>query len=265
MKLYDRDYGKLLPAEQAEWEALLQKEVVNQVGTMKITRSLYRQYPKAARHFTELFPNHYLDNVELHEEARLAKQLAEFEQLLDKQDATERDILNFVNRERAYFLIGSLLHAYFPFGHHGVFLFPEFQLGNSYKVDHLIVGQNSSGWHFVFVELEAPNGKITIEDGSYGEAFRKGLRQVNDWETWLEARYSSITETFEKALKVGDVMPQEFRQFDRSRIHYVVVAGRRSDFNDKTYRICRRERPRLTIHYDNIVDAARDVIGKTTY
>jgi hypothetical protein len=264
MQLYDRDYRSLLPAEHQEWQALQESEVVQRIAGAEIRRSRFREYPKAARHFTRLFPNNYLDTVELNEKEVLSERIRGFTALLDSESVSERQVLNFIIEQRAYFIVGALLHAYFPFGHHEAYLFPEFQLGNSFKVDHLLVGKNSGGWHFVFVELEAPTGKITLVDGSLGETFRKGLAQVGEWDAWLDARYSSISESFEKATRAGTVLPTEFCQLDRSRIHFVVVAGRRKDFREATYRICRKQ-PQHLLHYDNVVDAARYVIGELTY
>ena len=52
-------------------------------------------------------------------------------------------------------------------------------------------------------------------------------------------------------------LPEEFYVLDMSRFHYVVVAGRRTDFRDKTY-IIKRERKKADdidiIHYDNLFD-----------
>lgn len=264
MNLFDRDYTVLLPDEEQRWEDLRTQEVVSNVGNLKIRRSRFRDYPKAARHFSQLFPNNYLDIVELTDEPRLSEQLASFEALLNANDVNERQILNFIIKRQAYFLVGSILKAYFPFGHHDAYLFPEFPLGSSFKVDHLLIGKNSAGWHFVFVELEAPAGSITLADGNLGEAFRKGIAQTRDWEAWLDARYPSLLETFEKAKRPDRTLPCEFGQLDRSRVHFVVVAGRRKDFNDKTYRVCRKE-PQFLIHYDNVVDASRELIGQMTY
>ena len=264
MRLYDRDYTSLLPDEREAWQSLQRQEVVGTIGTSEIRTSRFRDYPKAARHFEQLFPNNYLDIVELQDESRLSAQLVAFQELLDSENATERKILDFIRERCAYFLIGSILKKYFHFGHHSAHLFPEFQLGNSYKVDYLLVGKNSGGWHFVFVELEAPTGRITLGNGNLGEVFRNGVAQVDAWETWLEARFNSVTETFAKSKRPDQPLPDEFGQFDRSRIHFVVIAGRRSDFNDYTYRTCRKS-PHLLIHYDNIVDAAASVIGKATY
>lgn len=55
---------------------------------------------------------------------------------------------------------------------------------------------------------------------------------------------------------------------DRTRIHIVVVAGRRTDFNEKAYRTKRRTKTEQNIellHYDNLYDTAKEVVGKATY
>jgi hypothetical protein len=268
MKLYDRDYSELLADEYAEWQSLQQQEVVRKIGTSEIRRSRFRDYPKAARHFIHLFPNNYLDIIELKDKSRLTDQLDEFHKLLDSDDVTERKLLNFINQNCTYFIIASILKTYFHFGHHEAYLFPEFQLGNSYKVDNLLIGKNSDGWHFVFVELEAPVGDITLKDGELGSAFRKGLTQVADWDIWLEAQYGSLVETFDKYRRIDMPLPREFMTLDKSRIHYVVIAGRRADFKDKTYRIRRKKHKdssELLLHYDNLIDTARNIIGSSTY
>ena len=63
-------------------------------------------------------------------------------------------------------------------------------------------------------------------------------------------------------------LPEEFYVLDMSRFHYVVVAGRRTDFRDKTY-IIKRERKKADdidiIHYDNLFDFSNNLIGKQTY
>lgn len=61
---------------------------------------------------------------------------------------------------------------------------------------------------------------------------------------------------------------KNFMFLDMSRFHYVVVAGRRTDFRDKTY-IIKRERKKADdidiIHYDNLFDFSNNLIGKQTY
>jgi hypothetical protein len=267
MQLYERDYTKLTTEEEAQWQSLQHQEVV-QSGTLHFKTSLFRNYPKAVRHFISLFPNNYLDIVELSDETWLNRQLDQFRYLIDSDDATERNILDFIRQHRAYFIVASILDQYFHFGHHDAYLFREFQLGNSFQADFLLVGKGSDGWHFVFVEFEAPAGNITLENDDFGSALRKGLSQVEKWDQWIEARYGSLAETFDKRRRCDSCLPREFVTLDKSRIHYVLVAGRRRDFSDSTYRQRRKkqkENSELILHYDNVIDAAQNVIGKATY
>lgn len=266
MNLFDRDFTKLTPEEEAEWREHQRLEVVSEVGRFRISRSRFRQYPRAVRHYISLFPNHYLDIMELRDEAPLRAQVAAFRELLDSPGVGERDLLNYINTQKAYFIIGSLLKAHFSFGHHDTHLFPEFPLGVSYRADYLLVGKSSGGWQFVFVEFEAPSGQITLGSGEPGGAFRKGLSQVADWDAWLEAHYANVTEVFDRHRNPSEALPKEFRLLDKSRMHYVVIAGRRTDFTEKTYRTRRTRRDsELMLHYDNLLDAAEEVIGRNTY
>jgi hypothetical protein len=209
-----------------------------------------------------------MDILELQDREELNNKLACFQQLLNSEDVNERSILKFITEHRAYFIIASLL-KYFHFGHHATYLFPEFQLGNSYQADYLIIGRGSGGHEFVFVELEAPKGSgIILTDGELGEVFRKGRKQLRDWQTWLDGNYSSLKETFNKSRRADALLPDEFVTMDRSRLHFVVIAGKRNNFTNKTYEIRRKERLDTNIfllHYDNLIDAAADVIGKNTY
>ncbi|MFN6488253.1 MULTISPECIES: Shedu anti-phage system protein SduA domain-containing protein [unclassified Nostoc] len=264
MKLYDRDYTILTSDEEAEFRSLKEQEVV----IPKIRNSLFHKYPKAARHYISLFPNNYMDFVDLQDRVGLNNKLTCFQQMLESEDVDERSILKFISEHRAYFIIGSLLSKYFHFGHHATYLFPEFQLGNSYRSDYLIIGQSSGGHEFVFVELEAPKGRITTAEGDLGEVFRKGIKQLRDWRRWLDSYYSSLKETFDKSRRAEVALPDEFVTMDRSRFHFVVIAGKRTHFTNKTYEIGREERMDtniLLLHYDNLIDTAADVIGRQTY
>jgi len=196
------------------------------------------------------------------------KHICRFCDLLENKDITENDIINFIKNNKAYFIIGYILKSNYNFGHHDAFVIPEFMLGNSYKVDYLLIGKNSGGYEFVFMELENPYGIITLKSGYLGNTFMKGIRQVKDWNEWLEANYSSLRETFLKYKHPNMQLPNEFLILDKSRIHYAVVAGRRCDFNEKTYKIKRDykiEQNITLLYYDNLYDSAKYVIGKATY
>lgn len=263
-----RDYKYLTDSENNEWEALKLKEIVGGSASFKIRKSLFHEFPKAVRHYIQLFPNQYLDTMELRDSCTLKNNISKFKLLLANTDLSERDILNFINANEHFFLIGSILKAYFNFGHHEAHVFREFPLGTSFKADYLILGKNSDGWHFVFVELEAPIGNITIKDGGLGSTFRKGLDQIQDWDHWLEKNFQSLQEYFLRHKQLNIDLPEELYHLDKSRINYVVVAGRRTDFSDKTYRMKRikqRNDQIYLLHYDNIVDASEELIESSTY
>jgi hypothetical protein len=176
--------------------------------------------------------------------------------------------LNFIRDNNAFFIIGALLKNNYPFGHHALFLFPEFRMPPNYQADYLLVGKNSDGHHFVFVELESPNGDITLKDGSYGTTIRKGIKQIDDWEIWLEQNFSNLKLVFETVQNKNESLPKEFRDFDKTRIHYVVIAGRRNHYTERTYRQRRstlEQRKLNIVHYDNLIDYANEAIGTSTY
>ncbi|MFC6040128.1 Shedu anti-phage system protein SduA domain-containing protein [Paenisporosarcina macmurdoensis] len=266
MKLSNRDYLELTDEEIAAWKIVQEKENIKIEGVSFGKRNHFREYPKAVRHYLSLFPNKYLDIEELKDEEKISSSLKHLLGIIHDDTSTERTILNYINDNKAYFIIGSILN-YFPFGHHDAYVFPEFQVGNSFKVDYLIIGKNSDGYHFVCVELEHPNKNITIKDGSLGDAFRKGLSQTEDWENWLEKYHGSLRETLEKHLNPSKQLPSEFFTNDKTRWHYVVVAGKRSDFQEKTRKLKRNLLPsrKLLLHYENLIDSSEAVIGKPCY
>lgn len=272
--LYDRDFRILTETEQAEWKAA--EDVYNKVLTRRkgiVSSGDIVRYneslPLAARYHQELFPNNFLDKQIFREPKPLKDLMIEFQSLVENTTVSERDILNFIKTRKAYFIIGSVLSGFqYNFGHHGAFLFREFELPATYKVDFLLIGDSSEGHSFVFVELESPYGQITTSDGEFGAVIRKGIKQVTEWDIWLEKNYSALKLIYDKELGLTQPLPNEFVELDKSRIHYVVIAGRRTDFNDKTYKLRRRLRKSdsvLVLHYDNLFDSVEHLIERKNY
>lgn len=267
IRLYDRNYFEgLTEEEDREYLRIREKERVNRTYCR---RNLFLSYPKAARMCNSLFPNNYLDVADLKNHELLRKSNEEFAALLDDPNCNERQILNFIKNNRYYHIIGSLLSGLaFHIGHHAAYLFPEFQLGTAYHVDYLIVGKGSGGYEFVLVELENPYGNITLKDGQLGQEFREGISQLEDWRRWLPTGFSSFEEVMRKYKNRLKDLPEEYHRLDLSRFHYVVIAGRRSDFTEKTY-IIRREKIKnedtYILHYDNLIDFSNYLIERNSY
>lgn len=250
MKLYKNDY--LTNLSDAE------KDLYNE---LKLKKQLYEPGfnwldSKKIRHYVSLFPNNFLDRYEIIESEILSKEKELLINILNNPETNERIILNFINNNRYYHIIGCILKK-FPFGHHGAYLFKEFKLGTSFQADYLLIGDSSDGYHIIFVELEAPNGKIVNKDGRYSTCVNKGINQVKDWKEWIEKNYIYLKEQFNKSTRNDISLPKELYEYDSTRINYVVIAGRRKDYSEKTYRLRREYQKKDNIyilHYDNLLD-----------
>ncbi len=269
MGIYERDYRKLKTEEELEFFEIKKQEEIGTTGTITIRKNLYDLYPKAAKHYMTLFPNNYLDPYDFYEKDKKRSVIEGFKKIISSGLANERSVASYIKINEGYFIIGSILKRNYNFGHHGAFIFPEFPLGSSHKVDYLLIGLNSDGYSFVFVEIESPAEKITISGGDFGESIRKGMNQVQDWNSWLERNFSSLRDEFSKHIKPGDTLPEEFNFYEKGRINYAVVSGMRKDFLKKT-RINRRkifkENSILVLHYENIIDSSEQLVeGGLTY
>ncbi|MDU4950793.1 MULTISPECIES: Shedu anti-phage system protein SduA domain-containing protein [Clostridium] len=268
MWLFGRDYMVLTQEERNQWDKVLEREEYNEDGRRLSIgkRNLFREYPKAARYNYHLFPNNYLDIVDLQDKEKLQSLNESFETLLDSK-CNEQAILKYIKDNNAYYIIGSIFSQY-NFGHHEAYIFPEFQLSTNYRTDYLLVGRSSGGYEFIFIELEHPCGNITKQDGNLGEVFRKGIEQTKDWKRWLDRNYQSLREYFNKNIKENDRLPSEFIEYDSTRFHYVVVAGRRDNFKENTYCIKReykKDQNILLLHYDNLLDLSKNIIEKHNF
>ena len=263
--LYKRDYRILTDEEQTLFNKVEARYIkARQKGDGGISLFNLNRYwedmPKAARYYKTLFPNNYLNIRELYDTSRLKNVNEQFNELLN-QEITERDIIRFIKENEAYFIIGTVLQQY-DFGHHAAFLFKEFELPPNFIADYLLVGKNSGGYEFVFVELENIYGNITTGKGELGLTTRKGIQQVEEWDSWLDGNFSHLKLQFEKHLGINQLLTNEFLTLDKTRIHYAVISGRRKDYQAKTYTIRRRLKIKNNItllHYDNLVDGVESL------
>jgi hypothetical protein len=252
MQLYERNYFELTAKEKSIVKKIEGKKTIG----LKALLSL----PHAYFFNSSYFPNNMLDVHELKSE-RTISLIKEFRKVIRRPDVTEREVLNFIKENRAYFLVASILRNY-DFGHHGAYLFPEFPLSNNFVVDFLVIGKNSGGHEFIFVELESVYGSVTKQDGTIGESIRRGLKQVEEWEFWLEKNFRNLNSTLDKYRNKNENLPTEYFEFDQSRIHFAVVSGRRENYSEPTYRKRRKllkESGIRLMHYDNLIDCAKGV------
>lgn len=261
--LYNRDYCVLSSNELPEKKRI---DDECKVGII-FKKNPFLLYPKAVRHNMSIFPNNYLDIAEIQDKERIKEVCEKYNELLGNGSINELSIKRFI-QDNSYYFIPASIFTIFSFGHHDAFLFKEFPLGTRYVADYLLIGRSSDGYSFVFVEFEHPYRNIILQDGELGEAFRKGISQVTDWKRFLESHYNAISDELKKHSNPKINMPDEMYTFDSSRMNYVVVAGKRSDFNENTYRIRREykiDKNVTLLHYDNLYDYSLKLIKQGNY
>lgn len=259
--LYKRDYSVLTDEEKEkgrvvkEWFANVKQE--NKIISGANLTKYWSDLPQAVMFHDSLFPNNFLPPEQFENSERFGQTIEEFKQLLDRQ-CSERDVLNFLKVKEAYFLVSEIFKE-FRTGHHDAYAFREFKLSTNYIADYLLVGKSSGGYEFIFVEFESPKSDITIGDGEFGTAIRKGLKQIEDWDNWIDANFSQLKAIFDKYRNPNVQLSNEFIELDKSRVHFALIAGRRNDFKQKTYRLKRKNRRSsiAILHYDNLIDYAQ--------
>ena len=276
-----RDYRHITLTEKETYERILaQEETGRKFG--KINH--YNDFPEAVKHYLSLFPNNHIYLNDMKAKCDLHSINGAFYSLIHCPETNEQDVLRFINHEpQAFHIIGSIFIACgfhvgrddpismvdgFNVGHHGAYLFPEFCLGEDYRADYLLIGKGSGGFEFIFVELEKPNGYVTLKNGHLGQVIRSGENQIEDWKLWIDANFATLQDFFNSEKQIGATLPTEFCHYDSTRMHYVVVGGKREDYNDTTYSIRRRKEHEtgiVMLHYDNLFDASESLLERNTF
>lgn len=262
-KLYERDYiNGFTDEEQKQIDDINQDENYPKFGYKNRKLMMIKAY----RHQKSLFPNFYMDYADLKDEKLLTKEINDLENLLEKDEVTENELQRLIKDNRYWHIIASLVPELGArFGHHDLYLFPEFEIDTMYRSDYLLVGSGSGGYEFMFIELEGASHSATVKTGHFSSVLNKGINQVEDWKRYIEAHYSVVTAEFKKyLLNKQSPLREEFYEYDSTRFHYVVIAGRRKDFNEVTYRL-KRENNIFILHYDNLLDFTRRLLERKSY
>jgi len=155
--LYDRDFRVLTLKEQEQWQKAQEYVAKRKEYTITQMNRYHALMPEAGYYFESLFPNNFLHTKALKDHEKLDLVSQQFLGILDNEP-TERAVLNFINSNHHYFLIGTILKSSYFFGHHGSYAFKEFELPPNFIADYLLVGKNSGGYQFVFCRIGKPYG-----------------------------------------------------------------------------------------------------------
>lgn len=161
----------------------------------------------------------------------------------------ESDVQDYIKGNHKWFVPLSILKAY-DFGHHFSCVIPEYQLGAEYRLDYLLIGKNSLGYQFVFVEFEDVNVDYKLKRiNSETDKVRKGINQIRDWKRWVEQN---------KGYFLSSEGIKEFaNNISLWGFHYCLVVGRRDRMDDMSNQL-RGEMQKDTgvkiMSYDRLVD-----------
>ena len=197
---------------------------------------------KAPEHFIR-FEHGWYRGIDFNSEAELLLKAIE-------SAKTESDVQHYIKDSRKWFIPASLFEDY-DFGHHEAFVIPEQRLGAEYRVDYMLVGKNSSGYHIILVEFEDVNVDYK-NHGSNMEStpVRKGIVQIRDWKRWMDSNRVYFMESTGLSSIAGNIPTWG--------IHYCLVVSRRHRMNELSNQMrgqTEYEMPALHIvSYDRLVD-----------
>jgi hypothetical protein len=68
----------------------------------------------------------------------------------------------------------------------GLPLYTKVRLGDEHEIDFVLVDPSSDGAEWHLVEIESPTAKLLTRRGDPSRELTHALRQVRDWERWIE-------------------------------------------------------------------------------
>jgi len=162
-------------------------------------------------------------------------------------------------KSRPYLLVGKFRSG------HGTYAFPENSFGGKYAADWLLASGHSGGFLWELIELECPQSKPFINDGSFSKATRKGIKRIQDWCNWVQNNYGMARKSkAEDGLGLFDIRP---------RSSGLVVVGQNAKYktekgfeNFNKHRHDALEQQRIKIEsYETFIESLRFIFNKAPY
>lgn len=149
---------------------------------------------------------------------------------------------------------------------------PEFQFGSEHRADFLILSADSGSWHAVFVELKSHRARLFTKAGVPTRSLSIALRQLDDWERWVNRYNNLLRDTLSRYLKAKNI-PAYCSNPDNHTMaateitdsktnldtYFRVLIGRRAPLTteDQERRASYSKKDREIVTYDRLLDVAR--------
>jgi hypothetical protein len=155
------------------------------------------------------------------------------------------------------------------------YVVPQFEAGNEYRSDFLLISTFSGGFDLNFVELEPPSAKLFQKNGNMTARLAGAFRQIELWKRF-ERGVASLPYLLQQITKAaesrnllhpdskGGLMCNAGLPITDPRVarvfHYYIVMGRRDDL--KSDELSRKANFRNSfdlelITYDRLIEASR--------
>ncbi|MCG6170153.1 DUF4263 domain-containing protein [Leptospira sp. FAT2] len=158
-------------------------------------------------------------------------------------------------------------------GGHTKFVLNEFQLGNQYKVDFVVLLSYSGNWEVNFIELENTEDKLITKQGIPTKRLNTALSQVKEWKQFVENNRSIVLQDLSRACMKSDLIKYHSTELEPSnysgqklkdpdsfvRFTYNIIIGRRESINAKARQKINQfsEYDIKIMSFDGFIDIAR--------
>jgi len=149
---------------------------------------------------------------------RMPNLVEQFKAVLNKQDVTEQDAQEFLEKNTQMFYPAFELNH----GVHCAAVISKFQLDTSLICDFAYLTKSSNEWWLVFVELEHPKKELFTEANVSHSKLTAAIAQVNTWRTFVERNGAEIIRKLAPIRKPLATNQVYFK--------YILVIGRREQY-----------------------------------
>ncbi|MCP4551326.1 MAG: DUF4263 domain-containing protein [Bacteroidetes bacterium] len=129
-------------------------------------------------------------------------------------------------------------------GGHRKYVLYEFQLGNQYRTDFVVVWSCSGKWEITLIECENTNDNIINKNGTPSQRFNQAISQIGDWRDFIKNNKLQVQRDLSRwcaerdilGFSSGDIVCNDSGQYlsDMETIvdfNYKIIMGRRESIN----------------------------------
>jgi hypothetical protein len=98
---------------------------------------------------------------------------------------------------------------------HDDYMIAEFEIGNEYKADFVVLNSYSGGWDITFIELEPVGAKMFNKDRTPARDLRVAIRQIDDWRRFILQQQQYFLIQLTKAAQQKDLLHQDYERASR--------------------------------------------------